>query len=83
MLSFLRDVPDQSASILACGIERCILPGDEYATEVEREIARCLSESGAFISAQSDLHLTWLHQAIYPIKRLDGKKTDRVCVYRT
>ena len=44
------------STILACGIEDCILPGPDYRKKVEGEIERTLEEDAFFLSSHSDLH---------------------------
>jgi len=55
MLEYLKNEPDNLLTILACGIEDCILPGPDYRKKVEGEIERTLEEDGFFISSHSDL----------------------------
>ncbi len=78
----LENLPDASACILACGIEDCILPSQQYRTEVERHIARILPPEGLFISFQSDLHPKGLALAQSKLKRVDSPFHDRLCLYR-
>ena len=55
MLSYLQEKPDSLLTILACGIENCILPGPDYRKKVEGEIERSLEENSFFLSSHSDL----------------------------
>ncbi|MCB0328643.1 MAG: hypothetical protein KDD70_03235 [Bdellovibrionales bacterium] len=55
MLSHLKTIPDNSCHVLACGIENCILPDDDYKSRVEREIVRVLGADHLFLVSQSDL----------------------------
>ena len=56
MLAYLQDEPDNLLTIVACGIEDCILPGFEYKKKVEGEIERTLAEDTFFLSSHSDLN---------------------------
>ncbi|MEK9773133.1 MAG: hypothetical protein VW907_02110 [Opitutae bacterium] len=56
MLAYLQEEPDNLLTILACGIEDCILPGPDYRKKVEGEIERTLEEDAFFLSSHSDLH---------------------------
>ncbi|MCK5125553.1 MAG: hypothetical protein KAR42_04795 [candidate division Zixibacteria bacterium] len=53
MLTALRRLPNESVSILASGIDECIVPKDVYAEKVEKEISRVLNPKGAFIGESS------------------------------
>ena len=55
MLDYLQDEPDDLLCVLACGIEDCILPGPDYRSKVECEIARVLARDTFFLSSHSDL----------------------------
>ena len=55
MLDYLSDEPDDLLCVLACGIEDCILPGPDYRSKVECEIARVLARDTFFLSSHSDL----------------------------
>ena len=55
MLAYLQEEPDNLLTILACGIEDCILPGPDYRKKVEGEIERTLEEDAFFLSSHSDL----------------------------
>ena len=85
MLEYLKNEPDNLLTILACGIEDCILPGPDYRKKVEGEIERTLEEDGFFISSHSDLapkglsHIEVLysrpsHPELVECLRLHGKK---------
>ena len=56
MLDYLRDEPDDLLCVIACGIEDCILPGPDYRSKVECEIARVLASDTFFLSSHSDLY---------------------------
>ena len=56
MLDYLKDEPDDLLCVLACGIEDCILPGPDYRSKVECEIARVLAPDTFFLSSHSDLY---------------------------
>ena len=49
MLSALKRLPPDSISVFAAGIDKYIIPHNEYATKVEDEIARVLHPAGAYI----------------------------------
>ena len=53
MLTAMRRLPDSSVSLLACGIDRCIMFDDNYARLVEQQIERVLHPEGAFIEIHS------------------------------
>ena len=55
MLEYLVGEADNLLAIIACGIEDCILPNEEYKKKVEGEIGRTLMEDAFFISSHSDL----------------------------
>jgi hypothetical protein len=55
MLDYLKDEPDDLLCVLACGIENCILPGPDYRSKVECEIARVTARDTFFLSSHSDL----------------------------
>ena len=55
MLSYLEGEPDNLLTIMACGIEDCILPGPDYRKKVEGEIELTLEEDAFFLSSHSDL----------------------------
>jgi hypothetical protein len=56
MLDYLKGEPDDLLCVLACGIEECILPGSDYRSKVECEIARVLAPDTFFLSSHSDLY---------------------------
>jgi hypothetical protein len=56
MLVYLEEEPDNLLTIVACGIEDCILPGPDYRKKVEGEIERTLEEDAFFLSSHSDLY---------------------------
>ena len=82
MLTALRGIPDDSVSILACGIEDCILPDADYKAAVEAEIARALSETGVFASSHSDLHPKGLREETFEFQRIDSPHKDRLRLHR-
>ena len=82
MLTGLRAIPDESVSILACGIEDCILPDADYKAAVESEISRVLSETGVFASSHSDLHPKGLREETFEFQRLDSPHKDRLRLHR-
>lgn len=55
MKDFLKRIPDNSVSVFASGIDMDIISQDMYAYEIESEITRVVSPSGAFISYKSRL----------------------------
>ena len=55
MLHYLKDEPDNLLCIIACGIEDCVLPGEDYRKKVEDEIFRTIQSDSFFISSHSDL----------------------------
>ena len=57
MFAYLKDEEDDLVSIVACGIEDCILPDEDYKRMVEAEIVRVLSPSGVFISSKDFINL--------------------------
>ena len=86
MLTYLQDEPDDLLTILACGIEDCILPGPDYKKKVEGEIERTLQEDAFFLSSHSDLKPQGLtnielvfkrpsHPHLMDRLRLHGKKS--------
>lgn len=48
ILTFLKRVPSSSTSVLASGIDRCMIGDDLYASEIEKELARVVSDSGVY-----------------------------------
>jgi hypothetical protein len=55
MLTSLRRLPNNSVTVLASGTDMTILPNDQYAQEVELEIARTLNQNSAFLTIYSRL----------------------------
>jgi hypothetical protein len=55
MLSALRRLPDASVSVLASGIDRCMIGSDRYAALVEKEIVRVLHPQGALVGMNTRL----------------------------
>ena len=82
MLTGLRGIPDESVSVLACGIEDCILPDADYKAAVESEISRVLSETGVFASSHSDLHPKGLHEETFEFQRIGSELKDRLRLHR-
>tara|TARA_Y100001934_G_scaffold101337_1_gene124586 strand:- start:917 stop:1618 length:702 start_codon:yes stop_codon:yes gene_type:complete len=82
MLKALRKIPDESVSVLACGIEDCILPDAEYKAAVESEIARVLSTTGVFASSHSDLQPRGLHEETFEFQRIGSELKDRLRLHR-
>ena len=83
MLIHLQEEADELVSVLACGIENCILPGFAYKEKVEREIFRVLHQGGVFVSSHSDLDPKELHVAEQWFRRLSNPTVqDRVRIYR-
>ncbi len=82
MLTGLRGIPDESVSVLACGIEDCILPDADYKSAVESEIARVLSVTGIFASSHSDLHPRGLHEETFEFQRIGSELRDRLRLHR-
>ena len=54
MLSFLTRLPDDSVAVLTSGIDLVILSDDDYAKEVDQEIARVLHPDSAYLSFYSN-----------------------------
>lgn len=50
MVTALRRLPDNSTSILAAGLDKCIIWRDEYAELAEEEISRVLHPQGAYLA---------------------------------
>ena len=82
MLTGLQAIPDESVSVLACGIEDCILPDADYKAAVESEIARVLSETGVFASSHSDLQSKGLHEETFEFQRIGSELKDRLRLHR-
>lgn len=55
MLSFLRRLPDNSVSIICCGMDDIVLPNYPYRKEVEKEMARVLNQKGLIIQDDGSL----------------------------
>jgi hypothetical protein len=60
MLNFLKRMPDNSASILTCGVTVGI--GNKYARDVEEQIKRVLDPNGAYITHMSNFEPKGLKQ---------------------
>ena len=56
MLSFLRDVKDDSVSMIASGIDDYIIEDGKYSSETSREISRTLHPEGGLLSVMSSIH---------------------------
>jgi hypothetical protein len=82
MLTALQKIPDGSVSVLACGIEDCILPDAGYKAAVESEIVRVLSETGVFASSHSDLHPSGLREETFEFQRLGSELKDHLRLHR-
>ena len=83
MLIHLQEEADDLVSVLACGIENCILPDFDYKEKVEGEIFRVLHPGGAFVSSHSDLDPKELHVAEQWFRRLSNPSVrDRIRIYR-
>ena len=82
MLTALQKIPDESVSVLACGIEDCILPDAGYKAAVEAEISRVLSETGVFASSHSDLHPKGLREETFEFQRIGSELKDRLRLHR-
>ena len=52
---FLKRLPDNSVSVYAGGIDLCMVPSNEAAAELEKEIIRVLSPDGAYMANCSRL----------------------------
>ncbi|MGV8151574.1 MAG: hypothetical protein ACP5OG_00695 [Candidatus Nanoarchaeia archaeon] len=55
MVSALQRLPDNSVSIMAAGLDNCIIWSDEYSQLAEKEIARVLHLKGAYLAMCSRL----------------------------
>jgi hypothetical protein len=82
MKGALENLPDNSANIIACGIEDCIMPDKNYRQIVEKHILRILPPDGIFINFQTDIHPKGLHLTQRKIKRVDSPHQDNLCLYR-
>lgn len=49
MLTFLKRIPARAVSVLASGIDRCIIGDDAYAERIEAEISRVMTNNGAYV----------------------------------
>jgi len=84
MLDYLTDEPDNLLCIVCCGIESCILPGPDYQSKVEREVARTLAPEAFFISSHSDLFPRALPFVDLTYKRPSNPKvSDRLRLHGT
>ena len=83
MLAYLKEEEDDLVSIVACGIEDCILADEGYKRMVEAEIVRVLRPDGAFISSHSDVDPKGLHVTEQWFRRLANPTVkDRIRIYR-
>lgn len=83
MLEHLQGEGDDLISIVACGIENCILPDERYKRKVEAEVIRTLHPDGAFISSHSDIDPQGLQVSEKWFRRLENPTVqDRVRIYR-
>ena len=83
MLAYLKEEEDDLVSIVACGIEDCILPDEGYKRMVEAEIVRVLRPGGAFISSHSDFDPRGLHVTEQWFRRFANPTVqDRIRIYR-
>lgn len=83
MLIHLREEADNLVSVIACGIEDCILPDFAYKKKVEGEIYRALHSEGVFVSSHSDLDPRELRVDEKWFRRLSNPSVqDRVRIYR-
>jgi hypothetical protein len=57
MLKLLRRLPNETVSVMAFGIEKCIISNERYRKNVESEIERVLHPLGCFVTSTSDLIL--------------------------
>ena len=83
MLYQLQEEGDDLVSIVACGIENCILPNEGYKKKVEAEIFRVLRPGGVFLSSHSDLDPKGLRVNEQWFRRLSTSSVqDRIRIYR-
>ena len=82
MKCFLENTPDDSVSVLACGIEKCIIPEQRYRKNVEREILRALSPRGAFVAYRSNLRVRGAREFRQRFRRFDSGKTQIISLWR-
>ena len=54
-LTFLKNVPDSSVTIMSFGTDEYMFRDREYNYKLGKEITRCLSKDGAFLSSESVL----------------------------
>lgn len=82
MLAYLREEEDDLICVLACGIEDCILPGEEYKRKVEAELLRVVRPGGVFVSSHSDLDPKGMRVTERWFRRLNAPSVkDRVRIY--
>ena len=83
MLEHLQRKGDDLISIVACGIENCILPDENYKRKVEAEITRTLHPEGVFISSHSDIDPQGLQVTEKWFRRVGNPAVqDRIRMYR-
>ena len=83
MLEHLQREGDDLISIVACGIENCILPDERYKRKVEAEIIRTLHPEGVFISSHSDIDPRGLQVTEKWFRRVESPTVqDRIRMYR-
>ena len=83
MLEHLQSEGDGLISIVACGIENCILPDEKYKRKVETEVIRTLHPAGVFISSHSDIDPHGLKVTEQWFRRLENPTVqDRIRIYR-
>ena len=82
MLEYLKGEADDLLSVIACGIEDCILPSFEYRKSVEGEIYRVLEKDAFFLSCHSDLQPQGLRMFELCFQRpANPKVEDRLRLY--
>ena len=82
MLEYLKGEADDLLSVIACGIEDCILPSFEYRKSVEGEIYRVLEKDAFFLSSHSDLKPQGLRMLELCFQRpANPKVEDRLRLY--
>ena len=69
-LSFLRRLPDGTVSIFAGGLDRQVLPNDEYAEKLGKEMGRVLHKDGLLIAVASRMFETGLQHE--PLNLIGG-----------
>ena len=83
MLEHLQREGDDLISIVACGIENCILPDERYKRKVEAEIIRTLHPEGVFISSHTDIDPRGLQVTEKWFRRVENPTVqDRIRMYR-